>query len=271
MSFAQRGKYGDSRRNSRRDEATGAQPRRERKERRPLGDVDDVPLGRITAIRERRHGSSRYVVEIDGHAGAIVSARAISDLALRIGGIVDQTLAGALQGESAMVAVYDKAVELLAVRARSVRDLKLRLRRAGAPAPVIDAATERLAGLGLLDDEAYARNLAHARVAGGGISKRRIGQELQKRGVSRDVADDAIDATLEDIVLDEMEGARAAAAKRMRSLASLDAPTRRRRLYAFLARRGFEASVIARVVKEVEAGRLPNDDSNSGEEEATFE
>jgi regulatory protein len=269
MSFGQ-GRNRDNPRNSRRDESTAGKPRRERKERRALGDIDPISLGKITAIRERRAGSSRYVVEIDGRDGATISARAISELSLRIGGVVDETLADVLRDENAMVAVFDKAVELLAVRARSVRDLKLRLRRAGALSPVIDAAIERLTALGLLNDEAYARNLAHARVVGGAVSKRRIGQELQKRGVARDVADEAIDATLEDVELDEMGGARAAAAKRMRSLKSLDAPTRRRRLYAFLARRGYETAVISRVVKEVEAGRVDDEDADDGVSGSSF-
>lgn len=233
---------------------------RERTAKRDLGDVDPINPGVVTAIHERRSGSARYVVAIDGRDVAVVSAQAIAELSLRLGKVVDSDGALALQVESGRVAVFDKAVELLAVRARSVRDLRLRLRRAGAVASQIEVVLERLVALGLLNDEEYARNLAHSRVVGGGVSKRRISQELQKRGVAREVADEAIGATLEDVELDEIGSARAAASKRLRALRTLDDATRRRRLYAFLARRGYESSIIARVIKELGRGEVTSDE-----------
>ena len=49
------------------------------------------------------------------------------------------------------------AARLLESRSRSVADLRTRLARAGWPAAFVDQALERLADIGLLDDEAYAR------------------------------------------------------------------------------------------------------------------
>lgn len=228
--------------------------RGEKRERRKLGEVDEVPPGRVTAMHERRAGSSRYVVAIDGRVAAVVSTELIADLGLRVGAMVDPSLAERLRAESSRLAVFDKAVDLLAARARSTRDLQTRLRRAGAEDGAIAAAVERLQRLGFLDDEAYARNLARSRVVSGGVSKRRIGQELQRRGVSRDVADEAIADTLEEVELDEEGAARMAAEKRMRALRSYDASTQKQRLYAFLARRGYAPDVISRVVRDVMRG-----------------
>lgn len=239
-----------------RDRESRSRTTRTPRERKKLGDVDAVPPGVITSIHERRAGSVRYIIAIDTHPSATISAQAIAELGLKVGKRIDETEALALQTESARVAVFDKAVELLAARARSVRDLRLRLRRAGAESPLIDVAIERLASLGLLNDAEYARNVANLRATSGGVSKRRIGQELQKRGISRDVADAAIEETLEVVELDELGSARAVATKRMRSLKALDQPTQRRRLYAFLARRGYTGGVIAQVIKEIGAGEL---------------
>lgn len=228
--------------------------RGEKRERRKVGEVDEVPPGRVTAMHERRAGSSRYVVAIDGRVAAVVSTELIADLGLRVGAMIDPTLAERLRAEASRLAVFDKAVDLLAARARSTRDLLTRLRRAGAEDGAIAAAVERLQRLGFLDDEAYARNLARSRVVSGGVSKRRIGQELQRRGVSRDVADEAIAETLEEVELDEEGAARMAAEKRMRALRSYDAATQKQRLYAFLARRGYAPDVISRVVRDVMRG-----------------
>lgn len=236
------------------DEGGRSGRRGDRKTRRKLGDVDEVQPGRVTAMHERRAGSSRFVVAIEGRLAAVVSTELIGDLGLKVGAMVDPALAERLRAESSRLAVFDKAVDLLAVRARSTRDLQTRLRRAGAEDAAIASAVERLLRLGFLDDEAYARNLARSRVVSGGVSKRRIGQELQRRGVSREVADDAIADTLEEVELDEEGAARMAAEKRMRALRSYDAPTQKQRLYAFLARRGYSPDVISRVVRDVMRG-----------------
>lgn len=216
-----------------------------------LGEMRPVPAGVVTALTERRSGSARFVVAIDGQVAATVSAELIAELGLRVGRPVDEGGASRLAIASARLEVFDKAVELLSVRARSVRDLQVRLRRAGAGDDAIASAIERLLALGFLDDEAYARNVARSRVLSGGVSKRRISVELRKRGVARDVADEAIADTLADVELDEDGAARAAAEKRLRALSSLDTATRKRRLYAFLARRGYAPDVIARALRDV--------------------
>jgi regulatory protein len=148
-------------------------------------------------------------------------------------------------------AVLDKALDLLAVRARSSRDLIIRLRKAGAGAADISWTIARLESQGFIDDASYARQVARAKALAGGVSRRRVITTLRKRGVSAEVAEEAIDATLEDVDLDEYGTALAAAQKRVRALRSLDAPKRRQRLYAFLARRGYESHVVRRVLAEV--------------------
>jgi regulatory protein len=74
---------------------------------------------------------------------------------------------------------------------------------------------------------------------------------LFKRGVARDVADDAVDEVLEEENVDEVAVAERVARKRLPSLAGSDAPTRRRRLYGFLARRGHDSETIRVVMSRV--------------------
>ena len=236
---------------ARHDERRGA--------RAPLGAVVDLPEGAITSLHERRSGSARYIVSIDGRPAAVISAHIIGELGLRVGMPVDSAVAHRLALAAADLQVFDKAIALLAVRARSARDLHTRLKRAGATDAPISRAMEQLRGLGLVDDEAYAQSLARSRVESGGVSRRRIGQELQQRGVTRDVAEVAIADALGDLTLDELGAATAVAERRMRSLRTLDAATQRRRLYAFLARRGYESHIIATVVRRLVDASLPSD------------
>jgi regulatory protein len=140
--------------------------------------------------------------------------------------------------------VYDRALNMLAFQPRSARDLRRRLVLKGEEPALADAAVARLLERGLLDDADYARQLTRSKVLGGGVSKRRVQQELFKKGVARETADAAIAEVYEDEQVDEQSLVDDAARKKARSLSKLDPETRRRRLYGFLARKGYDGDKI---------------------------
>ena len=72
-----------------------------------------------------------------------------------------------------------------------------------------------------------------------------------KRGVERDVADEAVSEVLADQNVDMIAVAERVARKRLPSLARGDPQSRRRRLYAFLARRGHDSETIRTVMDRV--------------------
>jgi regulatory protein len=144
---------------------------------------------------------------------------------------------------------YTRSLDMLARAPRSVRDLRRRLLLKGEVEADIDAAIQRLTAAGLLDDAAYARSFVRSKVSSQGFSRRRLQQELAKRGVARDVADAAIVEVLHDDEVDEGANVERAALKKLRTLRGLDEETQRRRLYGYLARRGYSADDV-RVVLE---------------------
>jgi regulatory protein len=104
---------------------------------------------------------------------------------------------------------------------------------------------------------------------GRGYAPRRLKQELAKRGVARDIADRAIEVVLtEDAApgsfgaeqgVDVTETIERLARKKLRGLESLDSATRSRRLYAFLARRGYDSDDIRRVISTLEREEASSD------------
>jgi regulatory protein len=208
-------------------------------------------VGTVTRIAEHPRKPGHYVVDIDGREVAVVSAEALAAGKVAVGAAVDSAGIARLAAAGAELQTYDRAVNMLAARSRSSRDLRRRLILKGEPEPLVDRAIERLQRLGLLDDAAYARQVAHSKAVGQGASKRRVEQELFKRGVARGVADEAVAEVFAEEEVDESETALAVARKRLRSVASLDALSRRRRLYAFLARRGYSADAIRRALDTV--------------------
>ena len=151
---------------------------------------------------------------------------------------------------------------MLEARSRGVAELRRLLIRKGEPEPEVDAAIERLRSSGILDDANFARQLTRSKAVGAGLSRRRIGQELAKRGVARDICDEAIEAVFDEEGIDEAASIDRVARKKLRMLTKVDDATRRRRLYAFLARRGYDSDAIRRVIQTLLA---PSDDADNSD------
>jgi regulatory protein len=154
---------------------------------------------------------------------------------------------------------YARALDMLEARARAVTELRRLLIKKGEPPEEVDAAIERLRVAGVLDDANFARQLTRSKALGGGHSRRRIQQELAKRGVARDVSDEAIEEVFEEEGIDEAAAIERVARKKLRLLGGLDLATQKRRLFGFLARRGYDSDAIARVLRVV---LTPTDDEN---------
>ncbi len=209
----------------------------------------------ITGIIPSPKKPGRFELAVDGRHEATVSLETIERLGLAIGRAYDGVRAE-VQREAAVLSTYDRALNMLALRARSARELRRQLVRKGEPADQVDVVIGRLLAAGFLDDEAFARQFARSKAVGAGMSRRRIQQELARRGVARDVGDDAIADVFTEEALDEGTVVEQAARKKLRSLKNVDAETRKRRLYAFLARRGYDLDDIRRAIQLVSGAEV---------------
>lgn len=145
----------------------------------------------------------------------------------------------------------DKALELLSFRARSESELEGRLRRAGHDASATAAAVDRCRELGYLDDRVFALALVRDRLRLKPKGRRGLRSELYRKGIDRDLAETAIDEGYAEAGIDEAGAARRLARKRMKALTRLAPAVARRRLAAYLARRGFPPSVVRAAVADV--------------------
>jgi regulatory protein len=217
----------------------------------------------ITAILPSPRKPGRFDVVLDGRAHATLSLDVIERLKLGVGTTLDEVVSQSIQQHAAMLATYDRALNMLALRARSAVELKRLLVRKGEPAEFVDAAIERLLQAGFLDDSSFARQFVRTKALAAGHSRRRLQQELARRGVAREVSDAAIADVFTEESVDEASVIERVALKKLKTLARLDVPTQRRRLFAFLARRGYDGDDISRVLREVigrDSGRAEEHD-----------
>jgi regulatory protein len=146
---------------------------------------------------------------------------------------------------------YNRALDLLSARPYTVRQLRRKLLQKEVPADETDAVLERLIGAGLLDDARYAAAYARSKLVGQGASVRRIGQDLARKGVSADISKQAIAEVLEEEDVDTRAVIARVARKKISSMGDLEPTVLRRRLFAFLARRGYELDEIRDAVAAV--------------------
>lgn len=143
------------------------------------------------------------------------------------------------------------ALRLLERRLRSRAELEAALRRRGIPPAEVVAIVGGLRRVGWIDDARFARAWIADRLALRPSGHRRLRAELLARGISTTDADEALAALLPSTT--ERALALEQARRRLRRLEHLPPPVARRRLIAWLQRRGFEPAVIARVLRTLGA------------------
>lgn len=151
------------------------------------------------------------------------------------------------------------ALRLLERRLRSRAELAAALRRRRVSAEDVVAVLGSLQRIGWIDDARFARAWISDRLSLKPSGRRRLRAELLARGVSPVHADEALTALLpagreQTVALEQARG-------RLRRLRGVPGPLARRRMAAWLQRRGFASETIVRVLRTLdvngEEGDLP--------------
>lgn len=132
------------------------------------------------------------------------------------------------------------------MRARSRSELERDLKKREVPEQAVAAVLDRFTEVGLIDDASFAQEWVGSRGRRSGAL--RLRQELRHKGVAEEHIAEAINIRSDD---EDRENALELGKRKAASMNSLDAVTKRRRLTAFLSRRGFSSAVINHVCGEV--------------------
>ena len=148
---------------------------------------------------------------------------------------------------------YRTALRVLERRPFAARDLVRRLVLKGHPPSAAEAAVDRARRAGLVDDERFALHFVATRAARG-RGPLRLRRDLACLGVDRSVVDRALVETLgpEGEEGPSIEGL---ARRRLAQLKGLPKPVQRRRVLAYLGRRGFVGRTAREALEAVLAGK----------------
>jgi regulatory protein len=141
------------------------------------------------------------------------------------------------------------ALNALVARAKSKGELLAHLKLRGVEDDIAQAVIFRLQESGLVNDRDFASAWASSRHSHKKLSKRIIAGELRQKGILQEQIDEALDG------IDDESEYRAAfdlAFKKYNTMSRLEADVQIRRIQSLLARKGFNFSVISRVLRELD-------------------
>jgi len=207
----------------------------------------------LEPIRDRLGG---FRVEVEGREPFRIPDDLRRSLDLEPGARLESTALDTIVATAAAREALDRAVLYLSHRPRTCHEVRRHLSDHGLGGHS-ESAIARCQELGYLDDGRYAQAFVRERLRLKPRGRVRLVSELLARGVDRAIAERAVSETMREEGATELSLIREVALARVRRLHDLDLPVARRRLAAFLARRGFAAGDIREVVRDL----LP-DESN---------
>jgi regulatory protein len=194
----------------------------------------------VTAIKVQKRRRNRVNVYLDGDFA--FGLQDILGARLRVGQSLEDPEIAALREEDDAERAYSRALHYLSYRPRSEREVSNYLAGKEYAEPAIEAALARLRRVHLVDDQDFARRWVDNRERLNPKGPWVLRGELRRKGI----ADAIIDEVLED--LDEEASALKASQKGARRLSGRDETTFRRRLTAYLQRRGFDYDTCRQIV-----------------------
>ncbi|HEY50112.1 MAG TPA: regulatory protein RecX [Dehalococcoidia bacterium] len=199
----------------------------------------------VTVIGTHRKRRGFVKVILDSGSAFSLSLTVAADVGIQKGQTFSLHEIEQLKSTDTFHRSLNRALRLLSVRPRSEAELKNRLNRHGFDDDTVQRVIAKLKEQGLVDDAAFAQFWQENRENFRPLSRRLIGLELKQKGVDPETIAEAV------AEVDDELGAYRAAQKKVRSLAGLDYQSFRKRLGAFLKRRGFDYELINRTIDRV--------------------
>ena len=207
---------------------------------------------RIEKIEKSKHKQERILVYLEGESPLRLTGDALLRFGLQAGMDLPEETVVQLREEEQRYMTRSRGAHIVSSRMVSKKELKDRLQRRGADAETAEETADWLEELGAVNDEAYAGAIAR-HYGQMGYGRLRVQQELQRRGIGRELWDDAIAQLPEPaetirLLLDR------------RTKGGQVTAEEGRKLSAMLQRRGFSWREIRPVLQEYLSGaELPED------------
>lgn len=211
-------------------------------------------MNTVTVIETHTYRKGKVKVFLDSGSAFILNLPVAVEAGLRKGQTLSLPEIERLKRTDKLHRSLNSALKYMGPRPRSETEIRSRLSRHGFDNGTIQQVLAKLKDQGLVDDAAFAQFWRANRENFRPRSRRLLKLELRQKGVDSET----IAAATADV--DDELGAYLAAQRKARSLSGLDYPDFRKRLGAFLKRRGFDYELVNHTIDRVwqeEGNELP--------------
>lgn len=146
----------------------------------------------IMEVKPSQHKKGRFLVKLEDGGILRVTEEEMLRFSLRTGLDLDPETLEALEASASRSATRAAAASMIGSRPLSKKELTRRLVRKGADAEDAGAAADWLEDIGAVNDREYAALLVR-HYAGKGYGRARIREEMYRRGVDRELWDQALE------------------------------------------------------------------------------
>ncbi len=145
---------------------------------------------------------------------------------------------------------FDRAVNLLTYKPRSVKELRERLlEKIWTNEEIVDSVIEKLKEYNYLNDEEFAAGFAASKIRQKNFGKRRLEQDLYRRKLDNETIQKAIETAFEEVPEDEVIDR--AIAKRLRIKGIPKTDNDKKNFFGYLMRQGFNYDLIRDKMNEL--------------------
>jgi regulatory protein len=207
---------------------------------------------KITALTLQKRNHQRVNVYLDGEFAFGLTR--ILTAWMRVGQVLSDEKIAQLKASDEREVAYQRAIQFLNYRLRTENEIRQNLLKHDVPESVVEGVVQRLQRAGLLDDKRFTDAWVENRADLHPRSRRALAYELKQRGIDQQLIQQSL------AQVDDDQAAYQAALRRSRKLQGLDWQDFRKKMYGYLARRGFDYETSAPVVKRVwnEINNSPN-------------
>ena len=142
--------------------------------------------------------------------------------------------------------LFSKAIRLLSLRARSIKEVSDRLKRLTPNQDLIDQVLEDLIKKGFLNDLDFAQSFVDSRLRSKPKGKMVLKYELSQKGISQEVINKVLNQIFSDPEV-ELKLAKNFLKKKT-ALNRLDPQAFKKKAYSALKRRGFSSQTIFKII-----------------------
>jgi regulatory protein len=184
----------------------------------------------ITKIEKQKRNKDRWNVFIDGIFACGINSDTFLKYQLKTGDNIDENMLREIRNFDEYLFSKKIAFDFLSYRIRSEKEIKDKLKGKDISQSSIERTIEHLKELKLINDEEFARQLITEKLSG-----KTVGKSVLRQFFSED---------------DEKEFVKTNFDKYFRRVEGLEKQQKRKKMFDYLARKGFDFEIIKQVINE---------------------